>query len=83
MYGDSPVNRGIPLTDAMCKRAILYSRQRITLISIQNKSGIFPAALSTSFSSWPSMFQYIFAWCTVLIENIKIDRNCRVFIMKS
>ena len=22
-YGDSPVNRGIPLTDAICKRAIL------------------------------------------------------------
>ena len=34
---DSYVNRGIPLTDAICKRAIL----------------------STSFSSWPSLFQYI------------------------
>ena len=21
----------------------------------------------------------IFAWCTVLIENMKVDRNCRVF----
>ena len=37
LFRDSSVNRGVPLTDVICKSAIL----------------------STSFSSWPSMFQYI------------------------
>ena len=51
LYGDSPVNRGIPLTDAICKRGILFFFLCLSVLGRQCFS--------------------IFAWCNVLIENIK------------